>query len=321
MPAVGVGFIARDDGSKLIKDDFADQIFQDTWGKSLVLQKLRKLDDLPAYRQMIPVLDTLPTASFFTAGAGVNQPDEIAASQMSWDQVWLYIADVGVIIPIPKDLIDDAGYDMDSSIYPAISQALAQTVDKAILHGTSKPALWPNSIYTTAAAAGNVVSLAAFPDPYDAILGEGGLWSKIEADGFMVNGAIAAPSVMATLRAARDANGSPIFWANPTVKGSYSVGGVDTQFDTLAVVASANSGRIFAGDWTKAVFAFRKGLTIDIAKEATINTTAGANPINLFQKNSIAIRAIMRLGWAHPNPINLSEATAANRCNFGVLTA
>jgi hypothetical protein len=39
-----------------------------------------------------------------------------------------------------------------------------------------------------------------------------------------------------------------------------------------------------------------------------------------MQNDMVALRAVMRLGWEIPNPINALQPTAAVRCPFAILT-
>jgi len=48
---------------------------------------------------------------------------------------------------------------------------------------------------------------------------------------------------------------------------------------------------------------------------------AGNIIYNLAQQDMVALRAVMRLGFALPNPINRMNPTAATRYPFAVLTA
>jgi len=42
---------------------------------------------------------------------------------------------------------------------------------------------------------------------------------------------------------------------------------------------------------------------------------------NLMQDDMVALRAVMRIGVALPNPINRANGTKSTRCQFAVLTA
>ena len=55
--------------------------------------------------------------------------------------------------------------------------------------------------------------------------------------------------------------------------------------------------------------------------QAVIQDAAGNTIYNLAQQDMIALRAVMRLGFALPNPINRLQPTEASRAPFAVLTA
>ena len=78
---------------------------------------------------------------------------------------------------------------------------------------------------------------------------------------------------------------------------------------------------LFSGDWDQLVYSLRQDLTFKVATEGVINDAAGDIVFNLFQQDMIALRVVMRLGWALPNPINRENETAGTRYPFAVLTA
>jgi hypothetical protein len=78
---------------------------------------------------------------------------------------------------------------------------------------------------------------------------------------------------------------------------------------------------MISGDWTKLVYAMRQDMTFKILDQAVIQDASGNIIYNLAQNDMVAIRAVMRLGFALPNPINRMEETAASRSPFCVLTA
>jgi hypothetical protein len=65
----------------------------------------------------------------------------------------------------------------------------------------------------------------------------------------------------------------------------------------------------------------RQDMTYMISRESVITDAAGKVVVNLFQQDMVALRAVMRLGFALPNPINAMNETAATRYPFAVLTA
>ena len=73
-----------------------------------------------------------------------------------------------------------------------MNEAIGQKVDSAIIFGVNRPAEWQNDIVTLARQAGNNVAPSGSPDYYNLILGEGGVISKVEEDGYMSTGALSS---------------------------------------------------------------------------------------------------------------------------------
>lgn len=302
-----------------LRDAYSPDILKGALLESAVLPLMKRLPNFGTHKEVMPVLATL-VQGYFPGVDGTNDiPNIIQTSGISWEGINLYAEKVAALVPLPKDVIEDSEYDIEGQVVPAIKEALAAVIDAAILHGTGKPTNWPDGIYTVVNAAGQVVSQAAFADLYDALLSSGGAFGLVEADGFMVNGMVVHPTMLAAIRECRSTGGVPIFMPTPTETFKYSVNGQPMSVALNGAVASANGAKAFVGDFKQAVYAVRKELTFEVLKEATI--TAGTLTINLAQQEMIAIKAVMRMGWQLPNPINRMQPTKANRCAFSVLTA
>ena len=53
--------------------------------------------------------------------------------------------------------------------------------------------------------------------------------------------------------------------------------------------------------------------------EGVVQNTDGTIAYNLMQNDMVALRAVMRLGWEIPNPINSQQKDKTKRCPFAVL--
>src|SRR5690606_7674960 len=133
-------------------------------------------------------------------------------SAAAWANKYINAAELAVIVPIPENVLDDADYDIWGEVQPRIVEAFGVAFDQAVLYGTNKPADWPNAILAGATAAGHVVTMGAVAgnDLYDDILGEDGVVAKVEEDGYLVTGHVAALTLRAKLRGLRDTTGQPI---------------------------------------------------------------------------------------------------------------
>ena len=222
-------------------------------------------------------------------------------------------------MPIPKAVLADADYDLWDEIRTRLLEAFGRVFAAAVKFGTNAQPPWPDDLLTGATAAGNTVTLGGVgADLYDDIMGVGGVISKVEEDGFMVNGHIAALSVRGMLRAMRATDGVPIFMRSLQGTNTYELDGSPIYFPRNGAMDAAQA-LMFSGDWSQVVYSLRQDMTYTIATEGVISGDCGAVVINLFQQDSVALRAVMRGAWHVPNPINRVQGTAANRYPVAVL--
>lgn len=307
--------IARTEVAALIPEDAARDIISAVPQSSVVMQLARRLPNMTRATYRMPVVSALPTAYFVTGDNGLKQTSEV-----NWDNVYVTAEELAVIVPIPQSVLDDVDYDIWSEVKPLLAEAFGKAFDEAVLFGTNAPASWPDDLLTAANAAGNKVVLGSVgSDLYDDIMSDGGVLSKLEADGYMATGHIAAPTMFGKLRGIRATDGQPIFVTSMQGGGRYELDGRQIVFPTNGSVDAA-SALLFSGDWTKLVYAIRQDITYKVLTEAVIQDGAGAIVYNLAQQDMVALRAVMRLGWQVPNPINRVQGTAASRYPVAVLT-
>ena len=199
-----------------------------------------------------------------------------------------------------------------------------------MLYGTNIPASWTTNLggaglVAVSTAAGNTVSAAAYADLYEALLGEtaggvAGSIGKLEEDGYVATGHVAAVEMKRKLRNVRSTVGEPIFRTNMQDSTRYDLDGAPIYFPTNGAIVAA-SALIVHGQWDQLVYAVRQDITYKVLDQAVIQDAAGNTIYNLAQQDMVALRAVMRLGFALPNPINRMQQTAANRAPFSVLTA
>lgn len=314
MPANDV--ISRNDLSGLIPEPVTREIIQGVTQSSAVLRMGRKLPNMTSKTQTLNVLDSLPMAYWVNGDTGFKQ-----TSKQAWDKKKIHAEELAVIIPIPEAVLDDANYDIWGEVKPRIVDAMGIRIDEAVLFGTNKPNSWRSGILQTATAAGNVVTRAASnPDLYQEILGENGVFSKVEDDGFDVSGIMAATKMKAMLRGLVDTNKQPIFksFSDMQGKSSYVLEGAPMDFPQNGAF-DPTKALMIAGDFKQLVYAIRQDVTYKILTEATIVDPSDNSIIySLAQQDMVALRAVMRLGWEIPNPINYMQQTEANRCPFAI---
>jgi HK97 family phage major capsid protein len=306
---------SRTDAAALIPEEVSREIIQGIPEASAFLSLARRLPNMPRKQTRMPVLSALPTAYFVNGDSGLKQTTEVA-----WDNKYLNAEEIAVICPIPESVLDDADYDIWSEIRPKLIEEFGRVIDAAVLFGTNAPTAWPDDVRTAAVAASNNLALGGGGvDLYDDILGSSGIISLVEADGYMVNGHIAAMSMRGKLRGVRDVNGQPIFVRAMQDATRYELDGAPVYFPRNGAFATAAT-YMFSGDFSQLVYAMRQDMTYKLLTEAVI-TDAGGNIIyNLAQQDMVALRAVMRIAWQCPNPINRLQETEASRYPVAVLT-
>ncbi len=311
---VYTSLVSRVDAGALIPEDAAREIVQGVTEGSTIMRLARRLPNMARAQQRMPVLSVLPTGYFVSGDTGLKQTTEV-----NWDNKYLNAEEIAVIVPIPKAVLDDAGYDLWAEIRPRLVEEFGRVFDAAVMFGTNAPAAWPDDLLTGATAAGNTVTLGGVgADLYDDIMGVGGVISKVEEDGFMVNGHIAALTMRGMLRAMRATDGVPIFMRSLQGTNTYELDGSPIFFPRNGAMDAAQA-LMFSGDWSQVVYSVRQDMTYTIATEGVISGDGGAVVINLFQQDSVALRAVMRVAWQVPNPMNRVQTVAASRYPVAVL--
>lgn len=298
--------------------EYVPEIMKGTTENSNAMRLASRLPDMPTATRIMPVLDSLPLAYFSSGEAALAKTTDV-----KWRNVTVTAEELNVIVPIPMTAFDDANQPIWPRVQPLIVQAAGKAIDAAVFYGTNKPASWPAAIVTAAAAVSDgthVVSLAAQDDMYEALLGEAGVLSKLEAEGFMATGHVAHTSMRGKLRSVRDAEGQPLFRNGMNEATRYVLDGSPIDFPTNGSVV-AGSSLMISGQWTELVYAMRQDITWFVANQGVIQDGNGAIQFNLFQQRMVALMLTMRLGFALPNPVNALEPTEANRYPFAVLTA
>src|SRR5690606_31488635 len=97
--------------------------------------------------------------------------------------------------------------------------------------------------------------------------------------------------------------GQPIFLRTMQAAADYELDGSPVIFPVNGSM-DASQALMFTGDWSQLVYAMRQDMTWKILTEAVIQDGAGNIIYNLAQQDMVALRAVMRLGWQLPNPIN-----------------
>lgn len=307
--------IARTDAEALIPVQESHEIIQGVVEQSAVLQRGRRLANMTAAQYKMPVLDLLPVA-YFVNGEGGSARKKLTT--MAWDKKVIYAEEIAVIVPISEAVLDDADYDIWAEVRPRLVEAFGQKIDGAILFGVDKPQTWRDDVVTTASKAGATVALGA--DLYDSILGESGVIAKVEESSYFVNGHMADITMRAKLRGLKDTTGQPVFKSDMQSGTTYTLDGSPMNFPRNGAF-DRSKALMISGDFSQLAYSIRQDITFKLFDQGIIqDPDTGDILYNLMQNDMVALRAVMRLGWEIPNPINAMVPDKTKRCPFAILT-
>lgn len=294
---MAVNITNRADAEAIIREQIVSNIFQDAPKHSVFLSMARKLPNMTSNQTRIRVLDFLPTAYWVNGDTGMKQ-----TTRQAWDNVFINAGELAVIVPISDAVLSDAEFDIFGEITPRVMEAIGQKVDAAVIFGDNRPSEWGLDIISRARQAGNNVSPTTGKDYYDLILGENGVFAKVEDDGYGVTGALAPMTFKSKLRGLRDTTGQPIFKSNMQDVARYSLDGAPLTFPENGAFFPSIA-QLVVGDFSQAVYAIRQDITVKILDQGVIqDPTTKEIVYNLAQQDMTALRIVFRMGWALPNP-------------------
>jgi HK97 family phage major capsid protein len=321
-----MSYIPRSGAEALMPEEYQREIIQNVAEQSAIMSIAYRAPDMSRAQRRLPILSVLP-ATYFTNPGPTNPGTDFLGwkktTRMMWENKYLEAEELNVIVVIPESVLDDADYDIWAEVRPKLLEAYGLAFDQAVLYGVNAPAIWPTNIVAAATASGNFVTLNSLGDIYDDIMGENGVIAKVEEDGYMVTGHVAAMSMRAKLRALRDSTGNPIFKPlyKEGVQGAtrYELDGEQVLFPRNGSIVPSRS-LLVSGEWNKLMYAIRKDITWKLLTESVIqDPVTGEIVYNLAQQNMVGLRSCMRIAWQVPNPINRINTDEDSRYPFAVL--
>ena len=289
---MATNIIARTGAEALIRDQLINTIQQDVPKSSIVMQLATRLANMTSNQTKIPVLSMLPLAYWVNGDTGMKQ-----TSKQEWKNVTMTAAELAVIVPIPEAVLADSSFDIMGEVQPRVREAMAAKVDSAIIFGNDKPTEWTTDILTQAAA-----NKVTGPIDYAKLLGDGGMFAKVEEGGFGVDAVVGALSTKAQLRGLLDKNSRPLFRSDMQGATNYALDGAPLYFPENGAF-DASKALMIAGNFKKIVYSIRQDVTVKILDQGVIQDPSTKEIVyNLAQQDMIALRVVMRMGWALPNP-------------------
>lgn len=291
---MAVNLVSRESAEALIHEQIMNTVFQDAPKSSILMQLGRKLPNMTSKQTRVPVLSMLPMAYWVGGDTGMKQ-----TSRQQWENVYITAGELAVIVPIPEAVLADASFDIMGEVTPRVNEAIGMKFDEAAVFGVDRPPEWQNDIITLARQAGNNVSGGI---TYDTLLGEDGLFGKVEQAGYIVDGVIGAMRTRAALRGIKDDASRPIFMPSMQDRTQYALDGAPVYFPENGSF-DATVAQMVAGNWRQLVWAMRQDIETKILDQAVIQDPSTKEIVyNLAQQDMIALRVTFRAGFAVPNP-------------------
>jgi HK97 family phage major capsid protein len=301
--------ISRADVDAFIPEDVATEVLQAAVQSSAALSLFPSVTMSTKTRRM-PVLSALPVAYFVNGDTGLKQTTE-----MAWGGKYLEAEEIAVIVPVPEAVIDDADFDLWGQVQPRLAEAVGRTLDAAIFLGTNKPATWPQAIVPAAIAAGNLYERGTNNAAAGGISADvSGLFSVVEADGFVVDGFVTTGIYKGLLRNARDANGVLL----SEVSGG-TIYGVPIRYAMTGLWPAPATAEGIAGDFSQGILGIRQDLTYKVLDQAVITDDTGLVIYNLPQQDMVALRVVARYGFQVANAMTWENTNDATRYPWAVM--
>lgn len=308
---------SRTDAAALVPEEVSNEMLGKATEQSAVLQMFRRV---PVGRNQVrfPVLSALPMAYWVTGDTGLKQTTEV-----NWANKYLNIEEIATIMPIPDNVLADVDANVWDEAMPLLTEAMGRVLDQAVFFGVNAPASFPTNILGAATAAGNSVNEGATAAQGGFFGDIDNVYEKVEADGYEVNGWVAATSAKSKLRRARDTQGRKL--DESRVSGPLdSLDGYPIAYPMrglwpVAGGAGVDGVRLFGGDFSQFVLGVRQDITMKVLDQAVIQDNTGAIVYNLAQQDMTAVRLTFRVGWQVANTINNDQPTEADRYPVGVL--
>ena len=311
--------IGRTDAAGLIPEEYSREIITHLPSESAALRLFRQVP-MSRAQLRIPAESALATAYFVSGDTGLKQ-----TTKSAWTNLYLNAEELAAIVPIPEAVLDDQDFDLWALLRPQLTEAIGRALDAAIFFGTNKPASWPSDIVTAATAAANTATEGATAAQGGIIGDLSAAFATVEADGFDVNGVVAARTMKGKIRNARSTTGEQL--AEPAEgTGVAGQAPVDQAYSVpirypMRGMWPTGTGAVEAivGDFTQGLIGVRSDLSFKVLDQAVITDGSGVIQFNLAQQDMVAVRVTARFAFQVPNPLTYDQPTQASRYPFGVL--
>jgi HK97 family phage major capsid protein len=309
-----MALVDRSGAVALMPEDVSMALIKEVTNYSLAMTAF---EDIPMTRGQtrMPVISALPMAYFVGADTGQKQ-----TTQMDWKNKYMNAEELACIVPIPEAVAEDVEGDVWTQIEPKVRNAIARTLDAAVLFGEGAPATWPENIVAAAKAVGNEVKSGTASKEEGSLANDiAVLIGKLEEQGFDFNFAAAQIGLKTKLRNARDTLGQKLT--------EFATGGENSLYEQPLVFparglwpSGAGTAQAVLIEKEQFVIGIRTDIEMKMLDQAVIQAPDGSIMYNLAQDDMVALRIRFRCGWEIGNQITYDQPNEALRYAAAVLT-
>lgn len=220
----------------------------------------------------------------------VEETNRIQTSTPEWEFPTITAKKIAVIIPTTREKNEDTVINVFDTLQEQIVVAFNRAIDEACLFGINTP--FAQSIYGAATANGMKIEVGTNAK-LDLDISD--VMALVEAKGYDVNGFISSIGFKNSLRKLRDGNGNQLYVEGVDQKQLYSL---PIEFCRNGSW-DASKALCIAGNFDYSVVGVRSDISYEVLREATLTTVTMADnsPLSLAERDMIAIKATMRIGF------------------------
>jgi hypothetical protein len=291
-------YIGRTNAAAELPDQIATELVEAVQKESVILSMARRVPTTTRDSR-IPVVDTLPTATWVTG----TDPDvglkSVTSMQITNKQ--LIAEELAAICVLPQNVVDDSEYDIWGSVKPELAKSIARAYDAAVIFGVNAPTTFPPALVAAATTAGNVVSADVYANATDNAKLVLEAASMVSTQGYNVSHACVGPGWQFRVSAAM----TNALSNNPVGGAMFPLllAGMPIRVNPLYWNAPAtNSIDAIVAQWEYVLCGLRKDITLEAFNQGVITDATGVVKQNLMQEDKTAVRATFRAGYYLASP-------------------
>ena len=278
----------KDNLSGAVPTEIAKEVIKNVIDQASIL-KVCKHENMTSDRKVLPRLTDSGSASWVEEGGAIN------TTLPKFEYPTLKACKLAVIVPVTREKINDTIISVMGEVQQAMADAFASAIDKACIFGVDSPF---DTNLITAIGTQKITATSNLDDDLSNAMG------LVEDNKYNCSNILIGTSQKKVLRALANDN---------SYKGAITL---QSAYDTpIEYVRNWDDTKALAitGDFSKAVVGTRENMTYEILKEATIESGTGESKetINLAQRDMIAIKATIRLGFLVADPKAFSMVVSA----------